>query len=465
MRKLSLALCLLLAGGALADTIHLKNGGKFDGQIVSENDKVVVFKIRGLGPQTFKRSAIARIERGSSVFDEYEAKRDAIRKGDADAWFALAKWCMDCGLRQEARKAFRETTLCDPDHAAARRALGFSKIRDKWMTRLQVKRYRAARLKEIEKALGDMKLGPTVSDKESKVAFRPPKGWEKRMRSGGLAVEYEGPGLHGVTLCVGYETDAPDDAALYREAVTDEIRSRCGEIEIVKTGAPASLGGEMAKETVFRYRSGGEVAERHDVFLPREEDLLHVWYVCPAEDFDALRSLFSDVCATFKEPRQRKSRRPFTYKLPDDDWADGFGLPEGMEDTEFGMPEMPPGVAVIHNTVHPVLVWMMRQRAQGASGASLEAVRDTFFGGFREGAAASVTPLTGEEYRREVAGQSALVTPFKGSGGDVSYFEGYFCTFTEGNHLFVVLCFSLEGQMGRQYLEKDFKKLLDSFSI
>ena len=53
-------LVLLLAGIAAADTLHLKNGRAFDGRLVSETKKSVVFEIRGVGRQTFKKSEVEK---------------------------------------------------------------------------------------------------------------------------------------------------------------------------------------------------------------------------------------------------------------------------------------------------------------------------------------------------------------------------------------------------------------------
>ncbi len=70
---------------------------------------------------------------GGSARDEYAAKAAAVEAQNADAHYRLALWCSESGLDAEAKFHYRAVVLIDPDHRAARRALGFEQVRGRWV--------------------------------------------------------------------------------------------------------------------------------------------------------------------------------------------------------------------------------------------------------------------------------------------------------------------------------------------
>jgi len=457
-RLLALSLLSLFALAPLvgADTIYLKNGGRFEGKVLEEDAKEVVFKIRGVGPQTFRRADVLKIEKGVTVFDVYEEKRASVPEGDAEAWCALGRWCYEEGLRQEGRRAFGEAIKADTDHVGSRKALGYSNVRGKWLNRRQLRKYREKKRKELERVVGGLVLGPMVSDKEASVKFRPPKGWTRTDAAGGLATEFLGPELHGVRLLVGYETACPLDPENFQKDVLEELKGAHDDLRPVKEDAPASLGGKVVRELVCRFGSGESETERHDIFMKRPDDVLHVWYCCPAGDVDALKGLFSEVCGSFKDYEERVGSRPFAYKLPDDDWAKGIDEFEGPDLRGLG------DVAeVIHHIHTGTFIFMSRQRVEGVSAAPLETIQ-------RSAMDLLGKSLSGfkheKDQRRKVGGQPALVCRFRGTDRDGTYIEGWLCVLKKGNHFYLILGGS-DGSMNSRAFEKDFGKLLDSFKV
>ncbi|MHC4940622.1 MAG: HEAT repeat domain-containing protein [Planctomycetota bacterium] len=65
---------------------------------------------------------------------EYAAKAASIEKEDAAAHYRLALWCKEKGLRMESIREMRVVVMLEPDHLAARRALGYEKVAGRWVS-------------------------------------------------------------------------------------------------------------------------------------------------------------------------------------------------------------------------------------------------------------------------------------------------------------------------------------------
>lgn len=67
-----------------------------------------------------------------SAVREFESRRDALAEGDVPGRAELARWAQRHGLDAEARALHEEVIALDPDHTAARRALGYVRQRGRW---------------------------------------------------------------------------------------------------------------------------------------------------------------------------------------------------------------------------------------------------------------------------------------------------------------------------------------------
>jgi hypothetical protein len=211
LRATLLLLALLAAPPAVhGDVVHLKNGGRIEGEITVEGTKIRVRSLRG--ETTIAADQIDRIDRDHE--DPYEVwcrlEEEAKAAATPEAWLAaadhaarhsapryiraavegavaalpddadaervatLAAAYADA-LRDEALPLWRRVLLLDPEHAAARRALGYHRLDGRWVTedefqaaqgnvkfegawmpsveRDRILRERAARFEEREKAL------------------------------------------------------------------------------------------------------------------------------------------------------------------------------------------------------------------------------------------------------------------------------------------------------------------------
>ena len=141
MKTLAAApLCLaLLAGPALADEIVLKNGRTLEGKATESGD-LVVFEKAGLRME-LRRDEVSEIRKSPSPKEEYAKKSAALdayhtknskQKPDAESRHRLGLWCATKGLKEEAKAEQEKAVALDPDHAGARRALGFVKTDAGW---------------------------------------------------------------------------------------------------------------------------------------------------------------------------------------------------------------------------------------------------------------------------------------------------------------------------------------------
>lgn len=128
---IALAIALAAASAATGDVYYLKDGGKIEGRGVEHGDTVVIHV--PLGSIRVAKADIARVVRKASILDLYEQRRAAAPR-TATARYDLARWCESSGLRNQARTHLQEVIALDPDHAAARKALGYRRAGQRWLT-------------------------------------------------------------------------------------------------------------------------------------------------------------------------------------------------------------------------------------------------------------------------------------------------------------------------------------------
>lgn len=104
----ALLLGLASLAPAWADTVHLKNGRKFENVVAETTETEVTIRMPG-GSLSLPRSHVLRVESSESSFSEYLRRKEAIHRSgsasDAAAWLLLAQWAKTHGLEQGAREA------------------------------------------------------------------------------------------------------------------------------------------------------------------------------------------------------------------------------------------------------------------------------------------------------------------------------------------------------------------------
>jgi hypothetical protein len=85
MRSLTATLAFLAAaaGAARADEVVLRNGARFEGEVKESGNSVIVKM--DFGTITFRKMDVARIERGHSALQEFDAALEKLKDGDPTA--------------------------------------------------------------------------------------------------------------------------------------------------------------------------------------------------------------------------------------------------------------------------------------------------------------------------------------------------------------------------------------------
>jgi len=141
MRRFSLALLTAMATlGPLAargEIFVLVGGGRVEGDWLNAKEvprTQYVIKTRAGGTVTLARRQVDRVIHQNALQLEYEQVRSRY-PDTAEGQWALAEWCREHHL-PAARKHHMERVLeLDPENVAARRGLGYLKVKGVWMTR------------------------------------------------------------------------------------------------------------------------------------------------------------------------------------------------------------------------------------------------------------------------------------------------------------------------------------------
>lgn len=125
-----------LSQRALAEIVLLKSGARVEGEILNptrgEGELLEVIPVEGLklllAPTQVKGVLVQ-----SKVLKEYETA--VLGMADTlEAHLAMSQWCLDAGLTDQRKYHLGQVIKHDPNHEAARAALGYSKIGSSWMT-------------------------------------------------------------------------------------------------------------------------------------------------------------------------------------------------------------------------------------------------------------------------------------------------------------------------------------------
>jgi hypothetical protein len=133
-------LAVLGLAPARADVIELTTGGRVEGRLLESADgdnDVQVIELGAGARLAIPRSQIARVNSTSDADAEYE-KLARSAPDTVEAHEQLAEWCRERKMRERMQRHFERVLELDPNHEAARIALGFRKRDGQWMTRDEI---------------------------------------------------------------------------------------------------------------------------------------------------------------------------------------------------------------------------------------------------------------------------------------------------------------------------------------
>jgi len=122
-RVLYMLLVVLAARAGRADVVRLKNGNTIEGKIVEETDREIRLTTSGDGVMLVLRSQVASITRSEAPFEAYARRAAKLSDEDAAGHYALARYCLEHKLEEQAIVELRRALAAQPDHLAAKTTL------------------------------------------------------------------------------------------------------------------------------------------------------------------------------------------------------------------------------------------------------------------------------------------------------------------------------------------------------
>jgi HEAT repeat protein len=137
MLALSLFVSAHVLQQARADVFELAGGGRIEGKLVQSDDvnkSAYTIDLAAGGRVTIPRSQVTKIDNQSAAEVEYQ-NLARTSPDTADGHWTLAEWCREHKLSDARRRHLERIVELEPNHAAARNALGFHQKNGQWMNR------------------------------------------------------------------------------------------------------------------------------------------------------------------------------------------------------------------------------------------------------------------------------------------------------------------------------------------
>ncbi|MCA9185329.1 MAG: hypothetical protein R3E01_18040 [Pirellulaceae bacterium] len=131
----SLLTVLIVSGQVYADTFHLRGGGSIDGKWLNpDREPGGAYDIRTeVGLLRLAAAQVTRVTVTTAERARYEALLPKMPDTVAGHW-KMAEWCREQGLGAEREFHLEGVLRHEPDHADARRILGYVKVDGEWTT-------------------------------------------------------------------------------------------------------------------------------------------------------------------------------------------------------------------------------------------------------------------------------------------------------------------------------------------
>jgi hypothetical protein len=231
-----LALLLSAAAPVRADEVHLRGGSVIEGRATRDGDTVVVRVESGV--VRLPADSVERIDKAEASDDVAQRRRAALGPRDVQGRLELATYCREHDLRATERALLEEVIALEPNHAEARRLLGYVRTEHGWVDRrLQEKQARDAeneawlarqRLREREQARADAERERDLELRQLQLEAERARSERQRREELRARDEYYYNAPYGYGY--GY---APARGHVSRDRTIDDCRGVCA-------GAPAA---------------------------------------------------------------------------------------------------------------------------------------------------------------------------------------------------------------------------------
>ena len=179
LRRIAAATLLFVAAigihsAARADFITLKDGTGVKGRIVERGDDAIRIETAE-GERVIPLDSIEKIQSTEDLRKIHRERLVQIRMADAEAHFDLAKWLDRVGLADEGRARLGAVLSLDPNHAGARRMLGYVLKKGRWVSvtstaRKSRRKGQGPRLPSDVEAIAALTMSPSAWERQ--IAYR-----------------------------------------------------------------------------------------------------------------------------------------------------------------------------------------------------------------------------------------------------------------------------------------------------
>src|SRR5262245_55089223 len=140
-RPILLAACFLtvltvFGPAARGEVFVLKSGGRIEGEHLNRNRQpgqpYHVLTLDGV-KLALADNAVLRMIVKTGLDEQYEALLRNLANTPEAQW-NIAEWCKEAGLAEQRKRHFQAVINLDPNHAEARKALGYQRYGSRWLT-------------------------------------------------------------------------------------------------------------------------------------------------------------------------------------------------------------------------------------------------------------------------------------------------------------------------------------------
>ena len=117
-----------------ADVVTLRGGNRIEGLILDHKTNEREIRLLTLkGEVPIPRSQAVDVRQEGTALERYEFAQKLLKADDVSSQFELARWCEANDLAAAAKGRLEQVIHLDPNHAAARRLLGFVRQNGQWV--------------------------------------------------------------------------------------------------------------------------------------------------------------------------------------------------------------------------------------------------------------------------------------------------------------------------------------------
>jgi hypothetical protein len=150
---LAVLLLLTCAAPARAHVVTMKDGTRYEGKVIRQDDAQVVIETTFDGVKTLARADVASVDLGVAPLRVQLKQRADLAKDVRSRW-ALYQWAKQKGFGKELRWILQAILDLSPQNGRAHKLLGDHKVEGRWMSPEEEAAWRKRKLEAAQRAKG-----------------------------------------------------------------------------------------------------------------------------------------------------------------------------------------------------------------------------------------------------------------------------------------------------------------------